>query len=57
MKNFLLATLVAVIIYLPILGMNHPLEEGNNSIGAMLSIQVITLIYVLTIKFDNEKED
>lgn len=57
MKNFLLATFVAVIVCLPILGMNHPLEEGNNFIGAMLSVQVITLIYVLTIKFDNEKKD
>lgn len=57
MKNFLLATFVAVITCLPILGMNHPLEEGNNFIGAMLSIQVITLIYVLTIKFDNKKKD
>lgn len=57
MKNFFLAIFVATIVCLPILGMNHPLEEGNNSIGAMLSIQVITLIYVLTIKFDNKKED
>lgn len=57
MKNFLLATFVAVITCLPILGMNHPLEEGNNFIGAMLGVQVITLIYVLTIKFDNEKKD
>ena len=57
MKNFLLATFVAATVCLPILGMNHPLEEGNNFIGAMLGVQVITLIYVLTIKFDNEKKD
>ena len=57
MKNFLLATLVAVIICLPILGMNHPLEEGNNFIGATLAMQFITLVYVLSIKFDNEKKD
>lgn len=57
MKNFFLAIFVATIICLPILGMNYPLEEGNNFMGAMLSIQFITLLYVLTIKFDNEKKD
>lgn len=57
MKNFLLATFVAVIICLPILGMNHPLEEGNNFIVVTLAMQFITLVYVLSIKFDNEKKD
>ena len=39
MKNFFLAIFVATIVCLPILGMNYPLEEGNNFMGAMLSVQ------------------
>lgn len=57
MKNFFLATFVAVMVCLPILGMNHPLEEGNNFMGAVLCMQFITLVYVLTIKLNNEKKD
>lgn len=33
------------------------LKSRDRLLGAMLSVQFITLLYVLTIKFDNEKKD
>lgn len=57
MKRFYLAALIAAIVCLPVFGLTYPLEEGNNFMVAVLTMQFITLVYVLFIKLDNEKKD